>query len=247
MTDPFPVRLEASYRVRFDEAGPDGCVRSAALLGYLQDVAWRHSEVLGFTRPWYRERGLAWLVRAIELEISGRIADGDEIVISTEIAGYRRVMARRRSGIRTGDGRALGCALVDWAMTDGRTVVRVPDEFTELPGIERGSFAPLRVAQPEPPADATALLLVPRLRELDPMGHANNGVYADWLDEAVAAADGSGLAASAGRRYRIEYIRPAIRGASLRSIAWPDGEAFWWRLRDAASAEDLARGRLERA
>jgi hypothetical protein len=40
----------AGYRVRFDEAGPDGNLRTSGVLRYAQDVAWRHSEVLGFDR-----------------------------------------------------------------------------------------------------------------------------------------------------------------------------------------------------
>ena len=34
----------AGYRVRFDEAGADGRVRTGSLLRYAQDIAWRHSE-----------------------------------------------------------------------------------------------------------------------------------------------------------------------------------------------------------
>jgi acyl-ACP thioesterase len=247
-----PLRIEAAYRVRFDEATPQGTLRSGALLGYLQDIAWLHSSALGFTRDWYRERGLAWLVRAIEVELHAVIGDGDEIRISTQIAGYRRVMARRRSelfGVAGAAGAAggapIGQALVDWAMTDGRTAVRVPEDFMAVPGVERGSFTPIRVGLPETPAGAAALTLVPRLRELDPMNHANNGTYADWCDEAIVAAGGGDLAVAARRRLRIEYVRPATPDATLRSVAWAHEGGFAWRLVDMAAGDDLARGRLE--
>ena len=55
-----PSHHESTYRVRFDEAGPDGLLRASGLLRYAQDVAWMHSEALGFDRAWYRERDLAW-------------------------------------------------------------------------------------------------------------------------------------------------------------------------------------------
>jgi hypothetical protein len=38
-----PMRHTATYRVRFDEATPRGMLRGSALLGYVQDVAWRRS------------------------------------------------------------------------------------------------------------------------------------------------------------------------------------------------------------
>jgi acyl-CoA thioesterase FadM len=239
------LRIEQLYRVRFDEATPDGLAKTSALLGYLQDVAWRHSEVLGFPRAWYRERGLAWVVRAIDVTLAAPICDGDELRLSTRIAGFRRVMARRRSELRAADGAPIGDVSVDWAMTDGRAPARIPSDFTRVPGIDLSPFAPTRVDLPPTPPDALVRRLVPRLRELDPMGHLNNGVYLDWLDEAVAAAGGADDACAAARRYRMEYLRAAGPGAALRSIAWRDGAGWAWRLVDDAG--DLVRGRLDPA
>jgi acyl-CoA thioesterase FadM len=237
--------IEQAYRVRFDEATPDGLAKTSALLGYLGDVAWRHSEVLGFPRAWYRERGLAWVVRAIDVSLVAPIRDGDELRVSTRLAGFRRVMARRRSELRAADGAPVGDATVDWAMTDGRVATRIPADFARVPGIDLSVFAPTRVDLPPTPSGTSELRLVPRLRELDPVGHANNGVYLDWLDEAVASAGGADDVRAAARRYRLEYLRPAGPGVALRSIAWRDGGGWAWRLVDDAG--DLVRGRLDPA
>ena len=43
------------FRVRFDEAGPDGLLRTSAVLRYAQDLAWFHSSARGYTRSWYAE------------------------------------------------------------------------------------------------------------------------------------------------------------------------------------------------
>ena len=48
-----PLVHEARYRVRFDEAGPDGLAPDVGLMRYAQDVAWQHSTALGFDRAWY--------------------------------------------------------------------------------------------------------------------------------------------------------------------------------------------------
>ena len=71
-----PLVHEASYRVRFDEAGPGGRLRTSGLMRYAQDVAWQHSTALGFGRDWYLERGLTWLVRSAELEVLAPIPMG---------------------------------------------------------------------------------------------------------------------------------------------------------------------------
>ena len=240
-----PLRHAAEYRVRFDEATPRGLLRGSALLGYVQDVAWRHSEALGFARGWYRERGVAWLVRAVEARLLAPIADGETLTVTTRLTGYRKVMARRETEVAgpAGDLRAL--VLIDWAMTDGRAPVRIPAEFERAPIDGPGPFAPVRVDLPPSPPDATALRFSPRLRELDPMNHANNSVYLDWLDEAVAAAGAAGDEATAAipRRYRMEYLRPAEPASALVSTAWPVGPGWAYRLADEDGA-DLLRGVL---
>ena len=238
-----PLRIEQAYRVRFDEATPDSLAKTSALLGYLQDVAWRHSEVFGFPREWYAERGLAWVVRAMDVTLAAPIRDGDVLWVSTRILGFRRVMARRQSELRAADGTSAGVVVVDWAMTDGRAPVRVPGAITGIPGVERSSFVSTRVDLPPIPPGARVQEIVPRLRELDPMGHANNGVYLDWLDEAVTAAGGAVDVRAAARRYRVEYLRAAGHGVAMRSTAWRDGPGWAWRLEEDAG--DLVRGRLD--
>lgn len=239
-----PARLEAAYRIRFDEATASGQLRGSALLGYLQDVAWRHSQAHHFDRAWYAERGLAWLVRAIDLVLLAPAGDGDEITVDTRVGGWRRVLVRRLSVVRAADGTVLARALVDWAMTDGRTVVRIPDDFAAFPSVNAGPFTPTRVPLPETPAGAAVTEVRVRRREVDPMGHANNGVYLDWLDEAVAAAGGEVTVTAFPRRYRLEYLRPAAPGALLAAAAWPDGVGWAHRL-SGPEGDELLRGRLD--
>lgn len=243
-----PIRHAAEYRVRFDEATPAGLVRGSALLGYVQDIAWRHSEALGFPRAWYLERGVAWLVRAVEARILAPIADGEIVTVTTRLTGYRKVMARRETGVAGPGGDPRAVVLIDWAMTDGRVPVRIPADFEHAPIDGPGPFTPIRVDLPPTPPDAAFLSLTPRLRELDPMNHANNGVYLDWLDEAVMATGSEGAAATVAlpRTYRLEYLRPAEAGAELLSAAWRDGDGWSYRLCDAAGA-DLLRGTLRPA
>ena len=239
-----PMRHTATYRVRFDEATPRGLLRGSALLGYVQDVAWLHSEAMGFPRAWYREMGVAWLVRAVEARLLAPIEDTETIAVTTRLTGYRRVMARRETEVAGQAGEPRAIVLIDWAMTDGHAPVRIPAAFDRAPIDGPGPFTPIRVDLPQVPPDATALHFTPRLRELDPMNHTNNSVYLDWLDEAVAAAGADGDAATAGfpRNYRMQYLRPAEPGAALVSTAWRDGPGWAYRLADADG--DLLRGVL---
>jgi acyl-CoA thioesterase FadM len=258
--DPDDRRASVAFRVRFDESGPDGTIRASVLLRYAAELAWVHSERSGFDRAWYRDRGLIWLVRAVDLQILWPIGDGSVLTGTTEIVGVRKVLARRRSEFRAPDGELAAVALVDWAMTSdlGRPT-RVPSIFTTAFRVGAASFEPTRARAVPPPGAATFQLAV-RPHELDPMAHVNNAVYLDWVEEAIAAAASRPVAPRSAnaaapappeelgaipRRYRLEYLAPASPGQLLGVTAWRDGDAGWGcRIADAASGDALFGARL---
>ena len=179
------ARIEQAYRVRFDESGPEGTLPGSGFLRYAQDLAWVHSEAAGFGRDWYRERGLTWLIRTVELDVLEDVEYGSQLDASTEVLGFRRVWARRRSEFtRRGMERDVAGALIDWVLLNERgSPVRVPVEIVGLFGADTGgAFTPLRVDLPAAPGDASTFEVNVHRAELDPMGHVNNAVYLDYLD-----------------------------------------------------------------
>ena len=141
VTEPFSTTVP--YRVRFDEADPAGRLRTSGLLRYAQDCAWIHSERLGFDRAWYAARGLWWLVRCAELEVTGEIRMGETVEVTTTVVGYRKVWARRRTDVARESGERVAGVITDWVITDSRGLpTRVPDEFVALFGSAVPSFTP---------------------------------------------------------------------------------------------------------
>ena len=250
--DPEPIAsVTVPYRVRFDECGPDGLVRTAAWLRYAQDVAWIHSERLGFDRSWYLERGLAWVVRAAEVAVLRPVATGATIEVTTRVTGFRKVWARRRTEARLGDGTLAMWGHTDWVMTDARGLpVRVPADFPGRFVVPPGSFEPGRVPLPPTPPDAVVTHAMVRHRDLDPMAHVNNATYLDYLEEAVLAAGEAGarVVAAIPRDVRLEYLAPAAPAAPLAGAAWrgpgAGHEAWAWRLANDDDGTELARGVL---
>ena len=241
-----------AFRVRFDEATPTGRVRTSALLRYAADLAWVHSEQRGFGRSWYTERGLAWVVRGVDLELLAPIDHGAVLVGTTEAVAARKVIARRRSDFVGPDGRTAARLIVDWALTttDG-TPTRIPALFGTVFTMPNLAFAPIRV-RPSPTADDTrpaprVLDLVVRPQELDPMGHVNNAVYLDWAEEAIRDSGLEGVASldAIPRRWRLEYLGAAAVRRTVRALAWPEAGDWSCRMEDAATGTLLVGARLE--
>jgi acyl-CoA thioesterase FadM len=247
-----PDACSAPFRVRFDEAGPDGQLRTSVLSRYAQDLAWYHSASRGFDRDWYREHGLAWLVRAAEIAVTGPVRVGDELTGTTRVVGWRRVWARRRTEFVDAAGTLVAWVHIDWVLLDARgTPTRIPGEFEPVFGAPAASFPLARVDLGEAPSTASRARFTVRPQELDPMDHVNNAVYADWLEEQVlAAGDAPGAAAirAIPRLARLEYARAAEPGAAVDGTTWRDREApdrWSCRLSDPATGNDLLRARLE--
>jgi len=246
--------LTLPYRARFDECGPDGLVRSSTLLRYAQDLAWIHSEALGFTRDWYAERNRAWVVRAAELAILAPLPLGQTITLRTEVVGFRRVWARRRTEGRLADGELALWGHTDWVILDTARGLptRFPPEFLERFDVPSQAFEPGRVSLPPAEdaagAPATGHRTRARPQDADPMGHVNNAAYLDYLEEALLASGGDAalLPGATPRRFRIEYLQAAAPDADLVSRTWPlpagPGAAGGWAWRLDGPGGELARG-----
>ena len=235
----------AGYRVRFDEAGADGRMRTSSLLRYAQDIAWRHSEDLGFDRTWYTERGRWWVVRAVELEVLAPVSMGRTLRVTTAVVGHRRIWARRRGEFRLADGTLAAVASTDWVIVDERgRILRIPADFGDaFPNVELVGDI-IRVAPPPVPPAAARLTLRARPQDIDPMGHVNNAVYLDWLEEAVAAAGDPAATTAVPRRVAIEYAASAEAGDALEATAWPADGGWWVHLTRAGDGANVVRARI---
>ena len=241
------VEATVDYRVRFDESNATGVVRTSGLLRYAQDAAWIHSERLGYGRDWYAARGLAWLVRGVDLRVEGSASTGTTLSVRTEVIGFRRIWARRRTTIRSGE-LFVASLVTDWVLIDGAgQPTRIPGQLIDRFGGDGEAFTPVRVRLDDAPSDeATRLGFRVRPQDLDPMAHVNNATYLDYVEEAVAALPGGHLVlAGIPRRLRFEYLVAAAPDEDLDAWAWRTGPMHVaYRLTRSADRLELGRADL---
>jgi acyl-ACP thioesterase len=244
LADRLPYRIVRPYRVRFEEATANETMRTAIYLAWAADVAWQHSTLLGFGRDWYSERGLFWLVRAVKLDVLAPIRTYGGAFMSTQVAGYRRIAARRHSEVRDASGELLARLEIDWVMTNERGVpTRVPDDFHKFVVDGTATFDMLKVGLPPAPPDAAEQTFRVRRHDLDPLDHVNNSVYIDYLEEALEAAGQGALLTATPRRYEIDFVASAERGNLLVGRTWPLGEG-WAYLLSREDGIEIFRGRV---
>jgi acyl-ACP thioesterase len=246
LVDRLPYRIVRPYRVRFEESTDTETMRTAIYLAWAADIAWQHSTLLGFGRDWYSPRNLFWLVRAVRLDVLRPIATYSEVLVSTQVVGYRRIAARRHTEVRDSSGELVARIEIDWVMTNERgTPKRVPEEMLAFIADEAATFEMRKVALPATPPDAVALRFQVRRRDLDPMAHVNNSVYLDFFEEALEAAGHGELLTTLPRRYEIDFVASAERNDPLVGCTWRLDGGWGYRLtRDDGT--EVFRGRVAR-
>lgn len=239
----------AGYRVRFDEAAPDGRIRTSGLLRYSQDLAAQHSESLGYDRAWYAARGLTWLVRAAEVAIVAAMPYGSLLQGATRVLGFRRVWSRRESVFTLPDGSTAASVRIDWVLLDERgRPARIPAEFERVFPAPADTLQLGRVTLGDPAPDAARRAFRVRPQELDPMDHVNNAAYADWVDEAILAGRTDGApdpTRSIPRRLWLEYALAAEPDSMLKTVSWFAGGGWSVRISGEDGGVEVARARLE--
>ena len=171
---------------------------------------------------WYAERGLAWVVRAMELAVLAPIPLGTTLDLSTEVTGLPQGVGAppdARDGCRRRRGWSLW-AHTDWVMTDasaacpGRVPPRDPGRVRRA---GRAASSPARVPLPSPRRTRRRTRSACGRQDIDPMDHVNNAAYVDYLEESLLAAGATAarVPAAIPRRIRLEYL--VARGARRRA------------------------------
>ena len=74
------------FRVRHDELDSFGHLNNAVCVKYMQEAAIQASGDAGYPLQWYEERGVAWVIRRLEIRYYLQVRYGDELEVRTWIS-----------------------------------------------------------------------------------------------------------------------------------------------------------------
>ncbi|MEJ5342526.1 MAG: acyl-CoA thioesterase [Thermogutta sp.] len=137
------------HLVQPEEIDALGHANNVAYVQWLQDAAVAHSTACGWSPDRHLALGAGWVVRSHTIEYLAPARLGDEIVVQTWVADFKKVTSRRKYRIyRSRDGELLARAETLWAFVNYKTgqPTRIPREiiaaFTispeDPPPLERG-------------------------------------------------------------------------------------------------------------
>jgi acyl-ACP thioesterase len=169
-------------RVRLGDVDATARLRLDAVARYLQDVAnddavdGRYSDAHG------------WVVRRTEIWAWGAPRYMEDVTLRTWCGGYGSHWAERRTSIVSAGGRRIEAAAL-WVHVDLKTMKLKPLPEDFVPLVEESSGgrrirATLRVGKGLPTADWDALpTMQVRATDIDAVGHMNNAVYWEAVEQ----------------------------------------------------------------
>jgi acyl-CoA thioester hydrolase len=117
-----PAVFEFHRTVRDDEIDTQGHANNVCYVQWMQDAALAHSAAQGWPAEAYRRLGSGWVVRSHAIEYHEPVQAGEEIVVETWVATFKRVTSVRRYRItRPADGALLATAETKWAFINYAT------------------------------------------------------------------------------------------------------------------------------
>ncbi len=122
------------HRVRADEIDLLGHANNVAYVRWLQDAAVAHSDAQGWPGRRHLALGSGWVVRSHYIEYLEPARSGDEIVVQTWVASFKKVTSVRRYRIyRAADALLLARAETHWAYVVYATgkPCRIPQEVID--------------------------------------------------------------------------------------------------------------------
>ena len=232
MTGAFSYR----FRVRYGELDSFGHLNNAVCVKYMQEAAIQSSTDAGYSLSWYEERGVAWVIRKLEIRYYLQVRYGEELEVTTWISALNRsTCSRDYNIIRTSDGARVTRGRSLWVYIDSKSgrPLRLPEQIkvalsptweTEELGI-RGYKS--RLVNDSYRYHSRRWV---QTYELDPLALVRHTVFFNWIEQAYYNAirlaghpleqlrSGDWMVFQGG--HEIEYFRPARDNDEIEIISW---------------------------
>jgi acyl-CoA thioester hydrolase len=231
-----PHAFSYRFRVRHDELDSFGHLNNAVCVKYMQEAAIQASTDGGYSLAWYEQRGVAWVIRRLEIRYHLQVRYGEELVITTWISECARSTCSREYDVtRTIDGARVARARALWVYIDSKSgrPVRLPEEIKIAlsPTGDKEDLG-IRGYKSRTVEDCYRYCHQRQVQsyELDPLGRAHHTVFFNWIEQAyysairLAGHPLEELRASDRMVFQgghdIEYFVPARDNDEIQIVSW---------------------------
>lgn len=168
--------------------------RDVARAGHIwrafQEAALFGSTEMGWSPRRYRDEGIAFVVRQMDVLHHDEARYGEPVSARTWVSTFRRGIFSNRQIRLSGPRGLLASTTQQWVhVTDTLRPKRAAPELVEaFPLFEDGPDITVPAAATEVQGQERTFAFTSWHTLMDPLGHANHPAYVDWVEEALAVA-----------------------------------------------------------
>lgn len=180
--------LKESYPISYSQMDCNLALKPFVLMNFLQDIASKSAENLGFGYSYISQNNLAWFLIKYWMEFDDYPVNCDELTIATEPRGYNKLFAYRSFNLSNNE-KLLGKIFSIWSVinleTRALTLVQNAINNPNMPQYSKreDDLQFSKIKPVENPTHTREFRV--RYNDLDVNMHANNGNYIVWAFEAL--------------------------------------------------------------
>lgn len=184
-------KYSEEIEIKFSETDYNHALKPYALLNYLQDIADKNANDLGFGVTYLSKKNYAWFLIKYRMEFNNYPIGKSELSLITEPRGYKKIFSYRDFILKS-DNDIIGKVRSEWAIIDinKHSLVNIGTALDDNPNMPPYTDRPDDLSFDKIPKmtsfQKTEDFTV-RYNDLDKNGHANNGNYIIWAFEPIDA------------------------------------------------------------
>jgi medium-chain acyl-[acyl-carrier-protein] hydrolase len=181
--------FEKNYTVGNRDVGNNNKATNKAMLKYLENIACRHSDEVGYGINTIEQTKVVWILLDWKFKVIERPIYGQTIKVKTWSRKMEKCYAYRDFEIYDEYEKLLGIATTKWVILDAeiRKIQRIPEELSSKYNQELGKrvFEDEIEKMNEPETEQDSIELKIRRTDIDINNHVNNLNYLDFALEVL--------------------------------------------------------------
>lgn len=183
-----PYYWSQVYPIAYYEMDFNRVLKPSALMNFIQDMATKNAEMLGFGPSFIFANNFAWFLIKYRMEFDEYPCELDELLIKTEARGYTKLIANRDFEIWTADNKKrLAKIASNWMLIDlnSKRPVNLSKTISFMPVYQKREddleFNKISLSEINSYEKSYEI----RFDDIDVNKHVNNANYIVWAFEAL--------------------------------------------------------------
>ncbi len=182
--------IEHKFEIGFRDVGKSNKLTNKALLGFLEDIAGKHSNMAGYGLNNIEKTGVTWVLLNWKIKVFNNPLYGETVFVKTWARDTAKFYTYRDFEVYNKNNELIAIATSKWALLDAKTMslIKIPNEVIAPYEIETKKVfgeepEPNKIMIPNEISSVSNYIV--QRKDIDINGHVHNVTYMDIAYEVL--------------------------------------------------------------